>query len=74
MSNGDWVSFSLRRGLVEHCDRVPTSIRRWKEEFFFVDTSAISGLMTYGVTADRGSDALTDVSTKERETIDHFGS
>lgn len=35
MSNSDWVSFSLRHGLVELCDGLPTSIKYWKEEFFF---------------------------------------
>lgn len=28
--------------------------------------------MSYGATANRGPDALSDLSTEERETIDHL--
>ncbi|CAI9263231.1 unnamed protein product [Lactuca saligna] len=45
MSNGDLVSFSLCHGLVELCDGLPTFVKGWKEEFFFVYTSSFPGLM-----------------------------
>lgn len=64
--NGDWVSFSLCRGLVELSDGLPTSVKWWKEEFFFVDVSAFLGPMVYGATTNRGSDALPDLSAEEQ--------
>ncbi|CAH1417970.1 unnamed protein product [Lactuca virosa] len=65
MSNGDWVSFSLRHGLVEICDGLPTSIKYWKEEFFFVHVSAFSSPMAYA-TADRAADPSPELSSDEQ--------
>ncbi|CAH1448422.1 unnamed protein product [Lactuca virosa] len=65
MSNGDWVSFSLRHGLVELCDGLPTSIKYWKEEFVFVHSSAFSGPMAYSATADTVADHVPELSPDE---------
>ncbi|CAH1421133.1 unnamed protein product [Lactuca virosa] len=65
MSNGDWVSFSLRHGLMELCDVLPTSIKYWKEEFFFVHASSFSDPMAYGATADRVADLVPELSPDE---------
>ncbi|CAH1422144.1 unnamed protein product [Lactuca virosa] len=75
MSNGDWVSFSLCHGLVELCDGLPSSIKYWKEEFFFVHASAFSGPMVYDATADRAADrpgAIARQATIKGETIGQF--
>ncbi|CAI9273359.1 unnamed protein product [Lactuca saligna] len=69
VSNGDWVSFSLRHGLVELYYGLPTSVKWWNVEFFFVDTSAFSSPMAYGATSDRGLNAPPELSI-ERENVD----
>ncbi|CAH1445589.1 unnamed protein product [Lactuca virosa] len=66
MSNGDWVFFSLRHGLVELCDDLPTSIKYWKDEFFFVDAFTFSGPMAYDATADRATDPVPELSSDEQ--------
>ncbi|CAH1447625.1 unnamed protein product [Lactuca virosa] len=65
MSNGDWVSFSLRHGLVDLCDGLPTSIKYWKEEFLYIHSSAFFGSMAYGAIADRVSDPTHELSLDE---------
>ncbi|CAH1426459.1 unnamed protein product [Lactuca virosa] len=66
MSNEDWVSFSLRHGLVEICDGLLTFIKYWKEEFFFVHASSFSGSMAYDATTDRVTDPVSKVSPDEK--------
>ncbi|CAH1438292.1 unnamed protein product [Lactuca virosa] len=66
ISNGDWGSLSLRHGLVEICDGLPTSIKCWKEELFFVHASAFSGPMAYGATSDRAADPVPKLSSYEQ--------
>lgn len=65
MSNEDWVSFSLRHGLVELCEGLPTFIKYWRDEFFYVHSSAFSGPMVYGATADRVVDPAPKLSPDE---------
>lgn len=65
MSNGDWVLFFLYHGLVELCDNLPTSIKYWKEEFFFAYVSTFFGPMKFGATADRVVDPISDLSPDE---------
>ncbi|CAH1415716.1 unnamed protein product [Lactuca virosa] len=78
MSNGYWVSFSLRHGLMELCDGIPTFIKYWKEEFFFVHTSAFSGPMAYGASTDRVFDPVPELSPDgplvTEKLSDNFGS
>ncbi|CAH1422346.1 unnamed protein product [Lactuca virosa] len=69
MSNDDWVSFSLRHGLVETCDALLTSIKYWKEEFFFVSSTAFDGPMVYGATADRTAYPSSDLAPEEQSTM-----
>ncbi|CAI9297879.1 unnamed protein product [Lactuca saligna] len=59
------VSFSLRHGLVELCDGLPTSIKYWKEEFFFVHSFSFSGPMEYGAAVDRVVDPTLELSPDE---------
>ncbi|KAL7611776.1 hypothetical protein Lser_V15G06815 [Lactuca serriola] len=65
MSNGDWVAFSLRHGSVELCDGLPTSIKYWKEEFFYVHAFAFSRPKAYGATTDRVADLSPELSPDE---------
>lgn len=65
MSNGEWVSFSLRHGLVELCEGLSTSIKYWKEHFFYVHSSTFSSPMAYGATADRVADPDPEFSLDE---------
>ncbi|CAH1451940.1 unnamed protein product [Lactuca virosa] len=66
MSNGDWVCFSLRHGLLKICDGLPTSIKYWNEEFFFVHASNFVVRIFYGATADRVADPSPDLSLEEQ--------
>ncbi|CAH1421617.1 unnamed protein product [Lactuca virosa] len=66
MSNGDWVSFALRHGFVELFDGLPTSIKYWKEEFFFIHASAFSSPMAYGDIADRATDPIPELSSDDQ--------
>ena len=67
MSSGDWVSFSLRHGLGDIIDDLPSSVKRWKPEFFFVTAAAFDKDMQFGDTQSRESDPppkLTDFEKK----------
>ena len=46
--NGDWLSFSKRINSVELCLGLPSSIKNWKPEFFFVDSSVYGDSVTLG--------------------------
>ena len=70
MSNGDWISFSLRRGLVDICDALPTFVNYWKEELFFVSSIAFTGAMGYGATSNRFTDPSPNLIPEEQCTID----
>ncbi|CAH1426471.1 unnamed protein product [Lactuca virosa] len=68
MSNGDWVSSSLRHGLVEICDDLPTSIKYWKDEFFFVSSTTFSGPMTFNITVGGVAEPSLDLTPEEQST------
>ncbi|CAH1430621.1 unnamed protein product [Lactuca virosa] len=70
MSNRDWVSLFLHHRVVEIYDGLLTSIKYWKEEFFFVNDSAFSEPMAYGVTFDRVVNPSPELSLKEQSTAD----
>lgn len=44
---------------------LPTSIKYWKEEFFFVHVSAFSGPMTFSATADSVADPVPYLSHED---------
>ncbi|CAH1440793.1 unnamed protein product [Lactuca virosa] len=44
----------------------------FRKEFFFVDASAFSRPIEYGVAANRGSDPPPDLSAEDHETIDRL--
>lgn len=50
---------------MELCNGLPTSIKYWKEEFFFVHISTFSGPMVFGATADRAVDLVPLVFAEE---------
>ncbi|CAH1437688.1 unnamed protein product [Lactuca virosa] len=72
MSSGGWLSYTLHHGLVNLGDGLTTSIKRWKEDFFFVHASTFAVHMTYGVSADRVADATPELSDDERDIIDRL--
>ncbi|CAH1416892.1 unnamed protein product [Lactuca virosa] len=47
----DWVTFSSRQGVVNICIGLSESIKLWKEELFFVDSSAFLFPMYFGKTS-----------------------
>ncbi|CAH1438017.1 unnamed protein product [Lactuca virosa] len=67
MSSGDWVSFSLRHCLVEICDGLPTSIKYWTEEFFFIASTAFFGPTAYG---DKAVNPSPDLNPEKQSIVD----
>lgn len=53
-------------------DGLITSIKRRKEEFFFVHASTFAVLMTYGVWADIVADAAPELSDDKRVIVDRI--
>lgn len=39
MATNDWVSFFLCHGLIDIYDELSSSIKRWKQDFFFGDAA-----------------------------------
>lgn len=48
MITKDWISLSLHRGIIDIYDGLPSSIKKWKEKFFFIDPSVVAMGMQFG--------------------------
>ncbi|CAH1445532.1 unnamed protein product [Lactuca virosa] len=57
---------------MELCDGLPTSIKYWKEEFFFVHVFVFSEPMVFGATVDRVVDPVPELSTEEHVLVDRL--
>lgn len=66
MASDNWVSFSLHLGLNNIYDELPSSIKMWKEEFFFVHDSTFARLIKFGDSVETGPGPVPD-STKKRK-------
>lgn len=62
MVTKDWVFFSLCRGGIDICYGLPTSIKKLKEEFFFIDASAIATRIQFSNMAKRDSDLTPELT------------
>ena len=67
--SGDWISFSKRPNSVELCTGLPTSIKRWKPEFFFVKSEAYPASMALTDLSERPADVIPQLSDAELETV-----
>lgn len=67
MVTKDWVFFSLLRGGIDICYGLPTSIKKLKEEFFFIDASAIATRMHFGDLANRHPDPAPELTVTEHD-------
>ncbi|KAI3498712.1 hypothetical protein L1887_34491 [Cichorium endivia] len=56
MSSGDWIAFSSRSNRKELCGGTQDSIKKWKNEFFFVNEGAFPFGMEFGLTKGRPAD------------------
>ena len=65
-------SFSKRPHAVELCLGLPSSIKNWKSEFFFIKSSAYPGTMQMGVIAARSSDRLGKLSVEGQGVVDRI--
>jgi hypothetical protein len=45
--SGDWWSFSKRDGLPHHVDYVPSSLKFWKESFFYINAGVFPFQMSF---------------------------
>ena len=64
MPSGDWVSMSLRHGLDDMIEGLPSSIKHWKEEYFFVDAKALGKKLIITDDAPRGPDSHPSLSAE----------
>ena len=69
---GEWLSFSKRPHAVELCLGLPSSIKNWKSEFFFIKSSAYPDTMQLGIIGARSSDRLRKLSMEEQGVVDQI--
>ncbi|CAH1440489.1 unnamed protein product [Lactuca virosa] len=72
MTSGDWVSFSLRSGAIKICDGLPTSIKKWNTEFFFVDASAFGVVMQFESLLNRDHEPNPELTVDNQYTVDRL--
>ena len=70
--SGDWLSFSKRKDAVELCLGLPSSIKNWKGEFFFVKSSAYPAGVAMGNMGTRPSDRAQRLSLEEHSLVDRI--
>ncbi|CAH1415949.1 unnamed protein product [Lactuca virosa] len=72
MVSNDWISFSFRHGLINIYDGLASYIKKWKQEFFFVDASAFGGPMCFGDIADRDCNHDPKLTPEEHFVVDRL--
>ncbi|CAH1413555.1 unnamed protein product [Lactuca virosa] len=70
MARGDWVSFSFLSKSIEICDGLPTSIKKCKIKFFFVDAFAFGLPMQFESRLNRDHDSNPELTIDEQSTVD----
>ncbi|KAL4576680.1 hypothetical protein LXL04_012778 [Taraxacum kok-saghyz] len=70
--SGDWLSFSKRPSSVELCLGLPSSIKNWKAEYFFVDSSAYGDSVQLGNLSTRVSDRFRKLTAEEQLLVDRL--
>ncbi|CAI9269753.1 unnamed protein product [Lactuca saligna] len=72
MESGDWISFPLPSGVIEIHDGLPTSIKKWKTEFFFVDASSFKVAMHFESLINRDHGPNPELTVDDQYTIDRL--
>ncbi|KAL4575577.1 hypothetical protein LXL04_022425 [Taraxacum kok-saghyz] len=72
LNAGDWVSFTRRQGVDEICDNLPSSIKRWKPEFLFVDAGEFSTNMVFGEHKNRAVDHPPELTSAQQLLVDQM--
>ena len=70
--SGDWFSFSKRAGVVELCLGLPSSVKHWKGEFFFLKSSVYPSTMVLGRLGARSSDRPRKLTPEEQLLADRL--
>ncbi|KAL4588110.1 hypothetical protein LXL04_000989 [Taraxacum kok-saghyz] len=72
LNAGDWISFTRRQGVDDICDGIPSSIKRWKPEFIFVDAVEFSPNMVFGDYKNKVVDPPPDLTAAQQVLIDQM--
>ncbi|KAL4568404.1 hypothetical protein LXL04_024016 [Taraxacum kok-saghyz] len=72
LNAGDWVSFTRRQGVDEICDGIPSSIKKWKPEFLFVDVGEFSPNMVFGEHKNKAVDHLPELTPSQQLLVDQM--
>ncbi|KAL4560341.1 hypothetical protein LXL04_032491 [Taraxacum kok-saghyz] len=72
LNTGDWVSFTRRQGIDDICDGIPSSIKKWKPEFIFVDANQFSPDMVFGDHKNRAVDHPPELTSAQQCLIDQM--
>ena len=70
MPSGDWMSMSLRHGVDDMIEGLPSSIKHWKEEYFFVDSKALGKELVLADDTPRGPDSHPSLSPDEMKVAE----
>ena len=72
MPSGDWVSISLRHGVDDMIEGLPSSIKHWKEEYFFVDAKALGKKLAITDDTPRGPDSPPVLTAAEMKIAERL--
>ncbi|KAL4589478.1 hypothetical protein LXL04_002385 [Taraxacum kok-saghyz] len=72
LNAGDWVSFTRRQGIDDICDGIPSSIKKWKPEFIFVDANEFSPDMEFGDHKNRVVDHPPELTAAQHLLVDQM--
>ncbi|KAL4554520.1 hypothetical protein LXL04_039351 [Taraxacum kok-saghyz] len=72
LNTGDWVSFTRRQGIDDICDGIPSSIKKWKPEFIFVDAKQFSPGMAFADHKNRAVDHPPELTSAQQCLIDQM--
>ncbi|KAL4588279.1 hypothetical protein LXL04_001162 [Taraxacum kok-saghyz] len=72
LNTRDWVSFTRRQGIDDICDRLPSSIKKWKPEFLFVDVKEFSPNMVFGEHKNKAVDHPPELTPAQQLLIDQM--
>ncbi|KAL4567567.1 hypothetical protein LXL04_023155 [Taraxacum kok-saghyz] len=72
LNAGDWDSFTRRQGIDDICDGIPSSIKKWKPEFIFVDAKEFSPNMVFGDHKNRAVDHPPELTPDQQVLIDQM--
>ncbi|KAL4568738.1 hypothetical protein LXL04_024353 [Taraxacum kok-saghyz] len=72
LNAGDWVSFTRRQGIDDICDGIPSSIKKWKPEFIFVDAKELKPDIDFGDHKNRAVDHPPELTAAQHVLVDQM--